>query len=111
VSDAANILTSVPYELSEESFQTLLAGTRFRVERIVSHGHATADEEWYDQDEHEWVLLVTGAARLRFDGDEPTIEMMPGSFVNIPAHKRHRVEWTDPSQPTIWLAIHYQGTS
>jgi len=61
----------------------------------------------YDQETHEWVLLLGGAARLRFEGDEP-LDLLPGAFVNIPAHKRHRVEWTDPARPTIWLAIHYE---
>jgi cupin 2 domain-containing protein len=51
-------------------------------------------------------VLLKGAARPRFDGEEP-IDLRPGSFVNIPAHQRHRVEWTDPSELTIWLAIHY----
>jgi cupin 2 domain-containing protein len=51
-------------------------------------------------------LLLTDAARLQLEGDGP-LELLPGSFVNIPAHKRHRVEWTDPAQTTIWLAIHY----
>jgi cupin 2 domain-containing protein len=52
------------------------------------------------------VLLLAGAARLKFEGEEP-IDLRPSSFVNTPAHNRHRVEWTDPSQPTLWLAVHY----
>lgn len=59
-----------------------------------------------DQPCHEWVLLLQGAACLRLEGKD-SVEMIPGSFVNIPARKRHRVEWTAPSQLTIWLAIHY----
>ena len=35
--------------------------------------------------------------------------MKPGDFVNIPAHKKHRVEWTTPDEPTVWLAVHYGG--
>ncbi len=65
-----------------------------------------AEGFWYDQETHEWVLLVEGVARLMFEGEEP-IDLRPGPFVNIPAHRRHWVEWTDPTQPTIWLAIHY----
>jgi cupin 2 domain-containing protein len=53
------------------------------------------------------VLLVCGAARLLIEGEGP-IDLLPGTFVNIPAHKRHRVEWTDPTRTTIWLAIHYE---
>jgi cupin 2 domain-containing protein len=100
-----NLLAEVPTYLSDELTQTLLQSKSFRIERIVSRGHKSADGFWYDQDENEWVLLVAGAARLQFETE--TIEMVAGSFVNIPAHKRHRVEWTDPAQTTIWLTVFY----
>jgi cupin 2 domain-containing protein len=89
-----------------ELFQTLLTTAGVRIERIVSHGHASPEGFWYDQDQHEWVLLLRGAARLTFEG-EPALHLAPGSYVHIPAHRRHRVDWTDPTQPTVWLAIHY----
>jgi cupin 2 domain-containing protein len=101
-----NVLADVPESLPDEVLQTFLQTPGLRIERIISHGHASPEGFWYDQETHEWVLLLTGAARLRFEGEHP-IEMKPGSFINIPAHQRHRVEWTDPKQPTIWLAIHY----
>jgi cupin 2 domain-containing protein len=101
-----NLLADIPASLPEEIVQTLLSTTNVRIERIVSHGHVSPKDFWYDQEMHEWVLLMSGAARLRFEGEEP-IEMTAGAFANIPAHKRHRVEWTDPEQPTVWLAIHY----
>lgn len=108
MSHVTNLFTNLPAELPEELFQTFLTTTHFRIERIVSAGHASPDGFWYDQDEHEWVLLVKGAARLRFEDDDATIELRSGSFINIPAHRRHRVEWTDPDRPTVWLAIHYR---
>jgi cupin 2 domain-containing protein len=101
-----NLFAGLPADLPDEMFQTLLNAPGLRVERIVSHGHSSPDGFWYDQDTHEWVLLVSGAARLRLEGEEP-IEMVPGCYVNIPAHRRHRVEWTVPTQPTVWVAIHY----
>ena len=101
-----NLFAEIPSELPEELIQPLLSTPGLRIERIVSLGHASPEGSWYDQETHEWVLLLKGAARLRFEGEEP-IDLLPGAFVNIPTHKRHRVEWTDPSQPTIWLAIHY----
>ena len=72
---------------------------------IVSHGHASSEGFWYDQDENEWVIVLTGTARLRFE--EETVEMKPGDFVNIPSHRKHRVEWTTPGELTIWLAVFY----
>ena len=101
-----NLFADLPASLPEELFQTLLSAPGLRIERIVSLGHANPEGFWYDQAEHEWVLLLSGAARLRFEGEE-ALEMGPGSFVNIPARRRHRVEWTDPKRPTVWLAIHY----
>jgi cupin 2 domain-containing protein len=101
-----NLFADIPEDLPEELIQALLSTPGLRIERIVSLGHSSPQGFWYDQEEHEWVLLLKGAARLRFQGQEP-IELRPGSFLNIPAHRRHRVEWTDPSEPTIWLAIHY----
>jgi cupin 2 domain-containing protein len=102
-----NLFADIPDDLPEELIQSLLCTPGLRIERIVSLGHTSPEGFWYDQETDEWVLLVKGAARLRFQGEEP-IELGPGTFVNIPAHKRHRVEWTDSSEPTIWLAIHYR---
>jgi cupin 2 domain-containing protein len=102
-----DIFAEIPADLPEELIQTLLDTPSFRIERIISRGHASPEGFWYDQETHEWVLLLMGAARLRFEGEEP-IDLRPGAFVNIPARQRHRVEWTDPTGPTIWLAIHYE---
>ena len=75
------------------------------IKGFEAHGQASPAGFWYDQDQHEWVSVLQGAARLRFE--DQTIELKPGDFVNIPAHKKHRVEWTTPDEPTIWLAVHY----
>ena len=101
-----NIFANLPATLPRELFRTLLATPVVRIELIVSQSHASPDGFWYDQETSEWVVVLQGAARLRFEGDE-ALEMTSGSFVNIPAHKRHRVDWTAPDQQTIWLAIHY----
>ena len=100
-----NLLTDLPRHLPDELITTLLEAANVRIERIVSHGHASPEGFWYDQDQHEWVLVLKGAARLRFE--DGAVEMKPGDFVNIPAHKKHRVEWTTPDEPTVWVAIHY----
>jgi cupin 2 domain-containing protein len=110
MNDLRNIFDGIPAELPEELIQPLLSTSGIRIERIVSLGHASPEGFWYDQETHEWVLLLVGAARLKFEGEEP-IDLRPGTFVSIPAHQRHRVEWTDRNQPTIWLAIHYVAES
>jgi cupin 2 domain-containing protein len=104
---AGNIFVKLPQSLSEEVFQEIIHGERFRLERIISFGQATPGGQWYDQEQHEWVVLLSGAAGLRFEGEEGLRVLHPGDFVNIPAHTRHRVEWTDEKQNTVWLALHY----
>jgi cupin 2 domain-containing protein len=101
-----NLFTDLAANLPDELLTTLLKAANIRIERIVSHGHASPDGFWYDQDEHEWVIALQGAARLRFE--DSVVELKPGDFVNISAHKKHRVEWTTPEGPTIWLAIFYK---
>ena len=103
-----NVFANVAHRLAEEQIVELLSARNVRIERIVSTGHATPPDEWYDQDRAEWVLLVAGAAGLIFEGEAEPLRLEPGSYVHIEAHIRHRVAWTDPSMPTIWVAIHYQ---
>ena len=105
MSTFTNLFDAIPAILPDELTQTLLAAPQLRIERIVSHGHTSPDGFWYDQHEDECVLLLAGAARLRFENE--VVELIPGSFLNIPAHRRHRVDWTDPQKPTIWLAVYY----
>lgn len=102
---SSNLFAALPQPISDELFTTLLESACVRVERIVSHGHASPAGFWYDQDQHEWVILLKGTARLRFE--DGTVEMKPGDFINIRAHQKHRVEWTTQDEPTIWLAVHY----
>lgn len=102
-----NIFSNIPSHRTEELVETLVASDHVRIERIVSHGHASPDDFWYDQDQNELVMLLKGAARLRFEDNDDPVAMSPGDFIDIPAHRKHRVEWTAADEPTIWLAVHY----
>src|SRR3990172_13138438 len=95
-----NLLTDFPTDLPEELCETLFEGSSFRIERIVSHGHVSPKDFWYDQEHDEWVVVLRGRARLRFLDQEESLEMEPRAWVNIPAHRRHRVEWTEPDETT-----------
>lgn len=108
MNDADNLFADILRDIPEELIQVLLQTDSVRIERIVSKGHASPPGYWYDQDMNEWVLLLQGAARLRFDGLDELKELTAGSYCNIPAHQRHRVDWTDPEVLTIWLAVHYR---
>lgn len=95
-------------ETDSERFDTLLTQAGVTVERIVSWGQATPEGQWYDQNWDEWVLVVSGMAGLLFSDAPDLIELKPGDSLFLPAHRKHRVVWTDPDNPTIWLAIHLQ---
>lgn len=101
-----NIFDCIPENLDEEIFQQLVDGDSVRIERIISRGHSSPESGWYDQDRNEWVLVLKGEAVLLLE-DEQTVNLKAGDYINIPAHKKHRVEWTDPDSETIWLAVHY----
>ena len=101
-----NIFSDIPSSLQEEFFETLQSSQNIKIERIVSYGHVTKEGEWYDQRQNEWVILLSGEAVISFlSGDE--VRLRAGEYINIPAHKKHRVSWTSPEQKSIWLAVHY----
>ena len=101
------LFAALPSARDAEQFNDLLRAPGVRIERIVSQGQASPATGWYDQDEHEWVCVLRGAARLEFD-DGDVRELVVGNYVNIAAHRRHRVAWTDPDAPTVWLAVFYR---
>lgn len=90
-----------------ERIDELLETGDVRIERIESHGHTApaGPDAWFDQDEDEWVMVLRGAGRLLVEGDAEEMDLRPGDAVWLPAHTRHRVVWTDPHQPTIWIAV------
>ena len=103
-----NIFADLPTDLPEELVEVLAENKHVRIERIVSTGHASPDGFWYDQDENEWVVVLKGEAKLLFESDDEPIHMKPGDFVNISAHRKHRVEWATPDEQTVWLAVFYR---
>ena len=103
-----NLFAGIPVEIPDEIIEVLLKTPGFQLERIVSAGQATPMGQWYDQETHEWVVLLSGTAGLIFEGEAQVRVLRPGDYLLIPAHCRHRVEWTDPGQPTVWLALHYR---
>jgi cupin 2 domain-containing protein len=99
-----NIFANIPDALPEELFSSMVKQDNVHIERIVSQGHSTPIGQWYDQGHDEWVLMLQGQAILAYEQTEQTLKV--GDYVFIPAHIKHRVEWTDPKQNTVWLAIH-----
>jgi cupin 2 domain-containing protein len=103
----ANLFADLPADAAAEQVIELLSRPGRRIERIVSSGHASPAGFWYDQPQPEWVVVLGGEARLRFEDEPHARTLRRGDFVDIAAHRRHRVEWTHPDEPTVWLAVHY----
>ncbi|RLA25641.1 MAG: phosphoribosylaminoimidazole carboxylase [Gammaproteobacteria bacterium] len=95
--------------MPEELFTCILQHNNLKIERIVSRGHASPNDEWYDQDHQEWILLIQGEAELEFADKSQLVKLQAGDYLLIPAHCKHRVNRTNPEKDTIWLAIHFDS--
>lgn len=104
--DHGNLLDALPEELVDEVFDVLVDTGAVKIERIVSRGHVSPPDGWYDQSRDEWVLVLSGAATVVFE-DGRVFDLSAGDYLSIPARVRHRVAWTDPDRETVWLAVHH----
>ena len=102
-----NLLNSIPENLADEFFEQLVTSKTVRIERIVSRGHVSPASGWYDQEEEEWVVVLRGSGRILCE-DGVEFLLNAGDHMTIPAHRKHKVSWTDPSITTIWLAVFYR---
>jgi cupin 2 domain-containing protein len=101
----ANLFTELPSNLPDELIDKLIDAPDVRIERIVSTGHASPPGFWYDQVESEWVVVLRGEAVLEFEDE--TQMLKPGDYILIPPHRRHRVNSTSLTEPTVWLAVFF----
>ncbi len=103
------LFDDIPKVLPEELFTVLAENENVKIERIVSDGHASPEGFWYDQEQDEWVLLVSGSAVLSIEkvSGVEQVKLKPGDHLLIPAHQRHRVEATSAVEKTIWMAVFY----
>jgi cupin 2 domain-containing protein len=106
---SGQIFASVPGRLDEEQVTALARWPGAIVERIVSCGQASPPGFWYDQDWREWVIVLAGRAEVAIEGEAAPRRLKAGDWLELPAHLRHRVEWTEADPPTVWLAVHWKG--
>ncbi len=102
-----NLSQNLPRQLPEEVIQSLIDTPHVRIERIISHGHSSPPGFWYDQTRAEFVVVLSGAAHIKIEAHPELLVLQPGDCLTLLPHQRHRVEWTDPEQPTVWLAVHF----
>lgn len=102
-----SIFKNIPSKLPEELINTICSTDSVKVERIVSRGRASPEGFWYDQEKSEFVLVLRGSAGLRLEGQDDLVILQAGDYINIGAHVKHRVEWTDSAGDTIWIAVYY----
>ena len=109
--EAGNLIENIPVmgDPANEEISQILTQPGLKIERIVSHGHASPPDFWYDQAWHEWVAVLSGSARLRFEDEAEARLLSTGDYMFIPARKRHRVDWTSEDEPTVWLAVHIEA--
>lgn len=108
---SGNLRQGLPLQVvPDEAVAVLVARPGLRIERIVSTGQITPEGKWYDQESDEWVMVVSGAARLQIEGEGNERELGAGDWLLLPAHCRHRVTYTQADPPTVWLAVHFDGT-
>lgn len=105
-----NLFANIPTDLPAEVFEDLVSTENIRIERILSHGQSSPERGWYEQDEHEWVLVVSGFGVIEFE-DGRVITLHKGDYLNIKAHEKHKVQATSLDQKTVWLAIFYKPST
>ena len=101
-----NLLQPPAHPPTEEIFEKIISCGEVRIERIVSFGHKSPDDFWYDQHENEWVVVLEGDATIEFDDGEKT-RLLRGEHCFITARKKHRVISTCENSATIWLAVFF----
>lgn len=106
MNELKNIFENIPNKFGTEFLEEVLSTKDFKLERIVSEGDSSPENFWYDQDKNEFVLLLSGSAKICFDNGR-ILELKPGDYFVIEAHQKHRVDSTDPNQKTFWLTLHY----
>ncbi|MFL5155844.1 MAG: cupin domain-containing protein [Microvirga sp.] len=104
-----NLFAGLSGKAAAEAVETLVRSPAVRIERIVSTGQASPPGFWYDEPLDEWVVVLSGAAGLLVAGEDGPRTLRAGDHVHLPAHCRHRVEWTDAAEPTVWLAVHFRA--
>lgn len=101
-----NIFKEIPQHLPEELIEVLSKKDSIKIERIISRGHSSPKNFWYNQEMDEFVILLSGSAIISFDTGE-SFNIKKGDYLIIPAHQKHRVEKTDSKIDSIWLAVHF----
>ena len=103
--DDSNLLSGPGPMAGEETTTVLIEQPGLRLERINSCQSSSPPDFWYNQSEHEWVVLLQGTAQLQFADEVVPRQLGQGDCLLISAGRRHRVVSTDPAPGCVWLAL------
>ena len=104
-----NLFSNFPDVAKQERIEEFVKDGTVRIERIVSYGQASLPDFWYDQEEHEWVVVLAGEGSIQWKKDGTTQTLKSGDSLFIPSHTQHRVAWTKPNAETVWLAVYWKS--
>ncbi len=96
-------LFDIPARIDEEITEILCKKENVRIERIISKGQTTG---WYDQNETEFVALLSGFAVIEYD-DGSRVELHAGDTLVIVPHRVHRVAYTSAKPACVWLCVFF----
>lgn len=102
-----NFFEHIDFDNNKEIIDILHNKNNIRIERIISNGQTSPETFWYDQEENEWLIVLDGEAEIEYF-DSSTIFLQTGDYLLIPAHKKHRVKYTQSDANTLWLAFFFK---
>ncbi|WP_320676522.1 Nif11 domain/cupin domain-containing protein [Prochlorococcus sp. MIT 1300] len=103
------LIKSCRRQKGDESKHIIHQGDTWRLELVQSFAASSPQGFWYDQLEHEWILLLRGSATIKFKDPELLLELNVGDQLHLPPHRLHRVERTDPLPGTLWLTLFWEA--
>ena len=104
--EAGNLFANLAERAMREEVAVLAETAGGRIERIVSTGQASRPDFGTIRPRRSgWSFFPGAQAYASKPSPSPRV-LAPGDWLEIPAHARHRVEWTDAERPTVWLAVH-----
>lgn len=104
-----NIFDTPKNNISEEEiFIKLCSSPEVYIEKIISTGQSTPENQWLEDKRAEWVILLKGNAGIKFF-DSGEFHLREGDYFFIPAFTKHQVTYTSSEPECVWLAVYIKS--